>query len=176
MLRTCRREDLDSGGNYSCPFWQREVIRSVVKGAVPKLRLNRWHQTETARHLDKLTPGPRAQFLVANIPLDGPEINEASSPHAGIICCVVRSYHVHVNVGPVCRPEVGETKNTISVPSLVNSRSAVCGMRNAMEHPGSDRFQRGTAFGSRHSCTSAVLSRWRVSWEWCSSWSPCRCC
>jgi len=24
----------------------REVIRSVVKGAVPKLRLNRWHQTK----------------------------------------------------------------------------------------------------------------------------------
>ena len=38
----------------------REVIRSVVKGAVPKLRLNRWHQTETARYLDKSTPGPRA--------------------------------------------------------------------------------------------------------------------
>jgi len=32
--------------------------------------------------------------------------------------CVVRSYHVHVNVGPVRRPEVGETKNTVSVPSL----------------------------------------------------------
>jgi hypothetical protein len=24
-------------------------------------------------------------------------------------------------------------------------------MRNAMEYPGSDRFQRGTGFGSRHS-------------------------
>jgi enoyl-CoA hydratase/carnithine racemase len=50
----------------------REVIRSVVKGAVSKFRLNRWHQTETARYLDKLTPGPRAQFWSPTFPLIGP--------------------------------------------------------------------------------------------------------
>src|SRR5215469_9847400 len=72
-------------------------------------------------------------ILIADVALDGTQLQEASLPHGLTVARVVGSYEIDMHIRAVRSFEVGETENAFSIHQLIDARGALGIVGDAVE-------------------------------------------